>query len=78
MVVNLYFRGVCVNVFHMFLTVKTYRMCEWGVSFQSCDSSDYTIQGPAGGDDLTGLPVGPTNYQLLSELGEEAAELQQP
>lgn len=49
-----------------------------GVSFQSCDSSDYTIQGPAGGDDLTGLPVGPTNYQLLSELGEEAAELQQP
>lgn len=49
-----------------------------GVSFQSCDGSEYTIQGPAGGDDLTGLSVGPTNYQLLSELGEEAAELQQP
>ncbi|XP_056884559.1 STE20-related kinase adapter protein beta isoform X2 [Takifugu flavidus] len=33
--------------------------------FLSCDSSEYALQGPAGGDDLTGLSVGPTNYQLL-------------
>lgn len=46
----------------------------WMCSLQSCDSSEYALQGPAGGDDLTGLSVGPTNYQLLSELGEEAAE----
>lgn len=46
-----------------------------GVSLQSCDSSEYTLQGPAGGHDITGLSVGPTHYQLLSELGEEAAKL---
>lgn len=44
-----------------------------GVSLQSCDSSEYTLPGPAGGDDVTGLSVGPTHYQLLSELGEEAS-----
>lgn len=46
-----------------------------GVSLQSCDSSEYTLQGPAGGHDITGLSVGPTHYQLLSELGKETADL---
>lgn len=46
-----------------------------GVSLQSCDSAEYTLQGPAGGHDVTGLSVGPSHYQLLSELGEEDAEL---
>ena len=43
-------------------------------SIQSCDSSEYTLQGPAGGDDITGLSVEPAHYQLLSELGETISE----
>lgn len=43
-------------------------------SLQSCDGSEYTLQGPAGGDDITGLSAEPVHYQLLSELGENAAE----
>lgn len=38
---------------------------------QSCDRSEYTLQGPAGGDDITGLSAEPAHYQLLSELGED-------
>lgn len=49
-------------------------ICAWGVcvyaSLQSCDGSEYTLQGPAGGDDITGLSAEPVHYQLLSELGE--------
>ncbi|KAM6893235.1 STE20-related kinase adapter protein beta [Lycodopsis pacificus] len=37
--------------------------------FLSCDGSEYTLQGPAGGDDITGLSAEPAHYQLLSELG---------
>uniref|UniRef100_A0A1A7ZST0 STE20-related kinase adaptor beta n=1 Tax=Nothobranchius furzeri TaxID=105023 RepID=A0A1A7ZST0_NOTFU len=37
--------------------------------FLSCDDSEYTLQGPAGGDDVTGLSTEPSHYQLLSELG---------
>lgn len=40
-------------------------------SLQSCDGSEYTLQGPAGGDDITGLSAEPAHYQLLSELGKE-------
>ena len=40
------------------------------VTLQSCDGSEYTLQGPAGGDDITGLSAEPAHYQLLSELGE--------
>lgn len=36
---------------------------------QSCDGSENTLQGPAGGDDITGLSAEPAHYQLLSELG---------
>uniref|UniRef100_A0A3B5MI79 Protein kinase domain-containing protein n=1 Tax=Xiphophorus couchianus TaxID=32473 RepID=A0A3B5MI79_9TELE len=32
--------------------------------FQSCDGSEYTLQGPAGGDDITGLSPEPAHYQL--------------
>lgn len=39
-------------------------------SLQSCDGSEFTLQGPAGGDDITGLSAVPAHYQLLSELGE--------
>lgn len=39
-------------------------------SLQSCDGSEFTLQGPAGGDDITGLSPEPAHYQLLSELGE--------
>lgn len=42
------------------------------MSLQSCDGSEYNLQGPAGADDITGLPAEPTHYQLLSELGESA------
>lgn len=42
------------------------------VTPQSCDGSEYTLQGPAGGDDITGLSAEPAHYQLLSELGENA------
>uniref|UniRef100_A0A8C2WLW6 STE20 related adaptor beta n=1 Tax=Cyclopterus lumpus TaxID=8103 RepID=A0A8C2WLW6_CYCLU len=38
--------------------------------FLSSDGSEYTLQGPAGGDDITGLSAEPAHYQLLSELGE--------
>lgn len=41
-------------------------------SLQSCDGSEYTLQGPAGGDDITGLSPEPAHYQLLSELGENS------
>lgn len=44
-------------------------------SLQSCDGSEYTLQGPAGGDDITGLSAEPAHYQLLSELGEIDARL---
>lgn len=37
---------------------------------QSFDGSEYTLQGPAGGDDITGLSPEPAHYQLLFELGE--------
>lgn len=37
---------------------------------QSFDGSEYTLQGPAGGDDITGFSAEPAHYQLLSELGE--------
>lgn len=47
------------------------------VSLQSCDGSEYTLQGPAGGDDITGLSAEPAHYQLLSELGESAEALSQ-
>lgn len=40
------------------------------VSPQSCDGSEFTLQGPAGGDDITGLSAEPAHYQLLAELGE--------
>lgn len=40
------------------------------VCLQSCDGSEYTLQGPAGGDDITGLSAEPAHYQLLAELGE--------
>lgn len=40
-------------------------------SLQSCDGSEYTLQGPAGGDDITGLSAEPAHYQLLSELGKD-------
>lgn len=54
-------------------------ICAWGVcvyaSLQSCDGSEYTLQGPAGGDDITGLSAQPVYYQLLSELGEIVATL---
>lgn len=40
-------------------------------SLQSCDGSEYTLQGPAGGNDITGLSAEPAHYQLLSELGEK-------
>lgn len=43
-------------------------------SLQSCDGSEYTLQGPAGGDDITGLSAEPAHYQLLSELGENATK----
>uniref|UniRef100_M4A0N0 STE20 related adaptor beta n=1 Tax=Xiphophorus maculatus TaxID=8083 RepID=M4A0N0_XIPMA len=36
--------------------------------FLSCDGSEYTLQGPAGGDDITGLSPEPAHYQLLNEL----------
>lgn len=39
-------------------------------SMQSCDGSEYALQGPAGGDDITGLSAEPAHYQLLAELGE--------
>lgn len=39
-------------------------------TLQSFDGSEYTLQGPAGGDDITGLSAEPAHYQLLSELGE--------
>ncbi|KAM8905226.1 STE20-related kinase adapter protein beta [Spinachia spinachia] len=45
--------------------------------FLSCDSSEYTLQGPAGGDDLTGLSAEPAHYQLLSELGRGFNNLSQ-
>ena len=46
-------------------------VCLWlCVSLQSCDGSEYTLQGPAGGDDITGLSAEPAHYQLLSELGK--------
>ncbi|KAI4792165.1 hypothetical protein KUCAC02_033577 [Chaenocephalus aceratus] len=37
--------------------------------FLSRDSSQYTLQGPASGDDVTRLPADPSLYLLLSELG---------
>lgn len=39
-------------------------------SMQSSDGSEYTLQGPAGGDDLTGLSAEPAHYQILAELGK--------
>ncbi|KAF3857087.1 hypothetical protein F7725_008946 [Dissostichus mawsoni] len=38
--------------------------------FLSCDSSQYTLQGPASGDDITRLSADPSHYLLLSELGK--------
>lgn len=38
---------------------------------QSCDGSEYTLQGTADGNDITGLSAEPAHYQLLSELGEK-------
>lgn len=58
-------------------------ICAWDVcvcvraSLQSCDGSEYTLQGPAGGDDITGLSAEPAHYQLLSELGESTVTLSQ-
>ncbi|TNN55668.1 STE20-related kinase adapter protein beta [Liparis tanakae] len=45
--------------------------------FLSSDGSEYTLQGPAGGDDLTGLSAEPAHYQLLSELGRGFNNLSQ-
>uniref|UniRef100_A0A3B4FNS5 STE20-related kinase adapter protein beta-like n=1 Tax=Pundamilia nyererei TaxID=303518 RepID=A0A3B4FNS5_9CICH len=45
--------------------------------FLSCDGSEYTLQGPAGGDDITGLSAEPAHYQLLSELGRGFNNLSQ-
>lgn len=45
--------------------------------FLSCDGSEYTLQGPAGGDDVTGLSPEPAHYQLLSELGRGFNNLSQ-
>ncbi|TMS11835.1 STE20-related kinase adapter protein beta [Larimichthys crocea] len=45
--------------------------------FLSCDGSEYTLQGPAGGDDITGLSPEPAHYQLLSELGRGFNNLSQ-
>uniref|UniRef100_A0A1A8FEA6 STE20-related kinase adaptor beta n=1 Tax=Nothobranchius korthausae TaxID=1143690 RepID=A0A1A8FEA6_9TELE len=45
--------------------------------FLSCDDSEYTLQGPAGGDDVTGLSTEPSHYQLLSELGRGFNNLSQ-
>ncbi|XP_024866723.1 STE20-related kinase adapter protein beta [Kryptolebias marmoratus] len=45
--------------------------------FLSCDGSEYTLQGPAGGDDVTGLSAEPAHYQLLSELGRGFNNLSQ-
>lgn len=39
------------------------------VFLQSCDGSE-DAQGPAGGDDVTGLSTESAHYQLLAELGE--------
>ncbi|XP_069568896.1 STE20-related kinase adapter protein beta isoform X6 [Brachyistius frenatus] len=48
-----------------------------GHQFPSCDGSEYTPQGPAGGDDVTGLSAEPAHYQLLSELGRGFNNLSQ-
>ncbi|MEQ2266230.1 hypothetical protein XENORESO_015727 [Xenotaenia resolanae] len=45
--------------------------------FLSCDGSEYTLQGPAGGDDITGLSPDPAHYQLLSKLGKGFNNLSQ-
>ncbi|XP_061572159.1 STE20-related kinase adapter protein beta isoform X1 [Cololabis saira] len=45
--------------------------------FLSCDGSEFTLQGPAGGDDITGLSAEPAHYQLLSELGRGFNNLSQ-
>lgn len=64
------------ELFHSLLPlIWMYNKCLWGcmwvcASLQSCDGSEYTLQGPAGGDDITGLSAEPAHYQLLSELGE--------
>ncbi|XP_055020400.1 STE20-related kinase adapter protein beta-like [Boleophthalmus pectinirostris] len=39
------------------------------IIFQSSDGSEFTLQGPAGGDDVTGLSAEPAHYQILAELG---------
>uniref|UniRef100_H2LGQ7 STE20 related adaptor beta n=1 Tax=Oryzias latipes TaxID=8090 RepID=H2LGQ7_ORYLA len=38
------------------------------LQFLSCDGSKFTLQGPVGGHDITGLSAEPAHYQLLSEL----------
>ncbi|KAF3857100.1 hypothetical protein F7725_008959 [Dissostichus mawsoni] len=45
--------------------------------FLSCDSSQYTLQGPASGDDITRLSADPSHYLLLSELGRGFNNLSQ-
>ncbi|KAF7664159.1 hypothetical protein LDENG_00187250 [Lucifuga dentata] len=45
--------------------------------FLSSDGSEYTLQGPAGGDDITGLSAEPAHYQLLAELGRGFNNLSQ-
>ncbi|XP_069022399.1 STE20-related kinase adapter protein beta isoform X3 [Embiotoca jacksoni] len=47
------------------------------MSFLSCDGSESSPQGPAGGDDVTGLSAEPAHYQLLSELGRGFNNLSQ-
>ncbi|XP_069022404.1 STE20-related kinase adapter protein beta isoform X7 [Embiotoca jacksoni] len=48
-----------------------------GHQFPSCDGSESSPQGPAGGDDVTGLSAEPAHYQLLSELGRGFNNLSQ-
>ncbi|KAM9767025.1 LOW QUALITY PROTEIN: STE20-related kinase adapter protein beta [Menidia menidia] len=40
-----------------------------GHHFLSCEGSEHALQGPAGGEELTGLSAEPAHYQLLCELG---------
>ncbi|RVE75338.1 hypothetical protein OJAV_G00015700 [Oryzias javanicus] len=47
------------------------------LQFLSCDGSKFTLQGPAEGDDITGLSTEPAHYQLLSELGRGFNNLSQ-